>query len=122
VRPGQIWADNDPRAAGRTLRVESVYYSHSKDKHVALCTILTNRDDTQTHIDHPWVSWYKPRDMRGQQTEIAVVRFRRPTSTGYRLIQDVERGCYRCQLGDPHTVHETATDTYGADQTAGGLG
>ena len=22
VRPGQIWADNDPRCAGRTLRVE----------------------------------------------------------------------------------------------------
>jgi hypothetical protein len=87
VRPGQIWADNDPRAAGRTLRVESVYYSHSKDKHVALCTILTNRDDTQAEIDHPTTSWYRPSDRRGTQTVIVVDRFR-PTSTGYRLIQD----------------------------------
>jgi hypothetical protein len=88
VRPGQVWADNDPRATGRTLRVDEIRHSPRIDSLVAVCTVLTNRDDTQTHIDHPWVPWYKPRDMRGQQTEIAVVRFRRPTSTGYRLVQD----------------------------------
>jgi hypothetical protein len=88
VRPGQVWADNDPRAAGRTLRVDEIRYDPGTGRHVAVCTVLTNRADTQTHIDHPWVPWYKPRDMRGQQTEIAVIRFARPTSTGYRLIQD----------------------------------
>jgi hypothetical protein len=89
VRPGQIWADNDPRAAGRTLRVDEIRHSPSMGRPVAVCTVLTNRDEAQKRIDHPFDLWYKPRDMRGQQTEIAVVRFRRPTSTGYRLVQDV---------------------------------
>jgi hypothetical protein len=89
VRPGQVWADNDPRAAGRTLRVDEIRHSPRIDSLVAMCTVLTNRDDTQTRIDQPFDLWYKPRDMRGRQTQIAVVRFRRPTSTGYRLIQDV---------------------------------
>jgi hypothetical protein len=82
VKPGQIWADNDKRAAGRTLRVERVL----GDK--AQCTILTNTDVAQKQIDEyqgracPWA-----RDMRGKKTWISLARFK-PTNTGYRLVQD----------------------------------
>jgi hypothetical protein len=87
VRPGQVWADNDPRAAGRTFRVDEIRHSPSMGRPVTVCTIMTNRDDTQAEIDHPTTPWYRPSDRRGAQTVIAVDRFR-PTSTGYRLIQD----------------------------------
>lgn len=30
-------------------------------------------------------------------------------------------GCYRCQLGDPHQVHETAADTFGKPAGPGGV-
>ncbi|WP_190253552.1 hypothetical protein [Dactylosporangium sucinum] len=82
VKPGQVWADNDPRCAGRTLRVDAV------DDDKALCTILTNSDTTQELIDNPAQSpWYRRSDRRGKQTRISLARFV-PTSTGYRLIQD----------------------------------
>jgi hypothetical protein len=88
VRPGQVWADNDPRAAGRTFRIDEIRDDPNTGWLMAVCTILTNADETQAEIDHPTKPWYKPRDMRGRQTQIAVVRFARPTSTGYRLVQD----------------------------------
>lgn len=28
-------------------------------------------------------------------------------------------GCYRCQMGDPHTVHQTAAQVYGFDREMG---
>ena len=74
VRPGQVWADNDPRSEGRTLRVDSIEGSK------AVCTVLTNSDNTD--LSSPW-----QRDMRGKQTRVSLVRFR-PTSTGYRLLTD----------------------------------
>lgn len=89
VRPGQMWADNDPRAAGRTLRVDSI------DGDKAVCTVLTNTDETQAYIDAPaskptyMQSAYS--DRRGKQTRVSMCRFK-PTSTGYRLVQDVEEG------------------------------
>jgi len=68
VRAGQVWADNDSRCKGRrTLRVEQVV----GDK--AVCLTLTDWDG-------------RPDGQR--RTLIAVRRFK-PTSTGYRLIQDV---------------------------------
>lgn len=88
VRPGQLWADNDPRHAGRTLRVDEVCYRAGKK--VARCTILTNSDETQAEIDKPTTPWYRPADRRGRQTDISVRRFR-PTSTGYRLVTDVPK-------------------------------
>ncbi|MEU4367529.1 hypothetical protein [Micromonospora chersina] len=30
-------------------------------------------------------------------------------------------GCYRCQLGDPHTAHETAAETFGRVAGPGGV-
>jgi hypothetical protein len=75
VKPGQIWADSDPRSAGRTLRVVRV------EGGKAVCTVLTNSDAT---------GWAR-RDMRGTTTRVSVSRMR-PTRTGYRLISDTQYG------------------------------
>lgn len=80
VKPGQIFADNDPRSEGRTLRVDEI------ENGVALCTILTNR-----HITEYWLrqedSWVK--DQIGHRTRIKVRRLY-PNARGYRLIEDVK--------------------------------
>jgi hypothetical protein len=76
VKPGQVWADNDPRCEGRTLRVEAI------EDTKAVCVVLTNSKLTQGHLDQK-TGWAK--DMRGKTTKISLNRFR-PTSTGYRLL------------------------------------
>jgi ABC-type phosphate transport system auxiliary subunit len=78
VEPGQIWADNDKRSEGRTVRVERI------EDGSAVCTILTNRDAAQRDLDRGsvWVN-----DMRGRTTRISLSRFK-PTNTGYRLVQE----------------------------------
>ena len=79
VRPGQVWADNDPRATGRTLRVirieDHIHTAGSLTGKVsyAVCTVLT-----------PPANY--PKGRVGQQVTIRVSRMR-PTSTGYRLVQ-----------------------------------
>lgn len=75
VRPGQVWADNDPRGPRRYLRVESVTDQGGGPR--AILVPVANRLDA-------WV----PIEGR-RATSAAVGRFR-PTSTGYRLVQDVE--------------------------------
>jgi hypothetical protein len=91
VKSGQIWADNDPRSVGRTLRVDEVKFSPRMGKDVAVCTVLTNSDETQQHVDNPAGSPFASSggysDRRGKTTEIALKRFV-PTSTGYRLISE----------------------------------
>jgi hypothetical protein len=85
VKPGQIWADNDPRAAGRTIRVDAI------DGDKAICTVVTNTNETQAYVDSPaskptyMASAYS--DRRGRQTRISLTRFV-PNSTGYRLLED----------------------------------
>lgn len=88
VKPGQIWADNDPRCSGRTMRVDDIKFSSRMGCDVAVCTILTNADGRQRKIDQgdPWF-----RDMRGTQTEVAIRRMR-PTSSGYRLVAEAGPG------------------------------
>jgi hypothetical protein len=83
VRPGQVWADNDWRAEGRTLRVEAIQDGK------AICTILTNPTSIQERLDRPSQADPWVRDVRNKQTRIRLDRFR-PTSTGYRLVQDAE--------------------------------
>jgi hypothetical protein len=59
----------------------------------AVCTILTNSDDTQERIDKGLPG---RGDRRGKQTRIKLGRFR-PTSTGYLLSRDApgrEDACY----------------------------
>jgi hypothetical protein len=85
---GQIWADNDPRSAGRTLRVDRI------ENGKAVCTILTNSDKAQRDIDakRGKPSYYQDfKDMRGKTTKISLARFK-PVSTGYRLIRDEQYG------------------------------
>lgn len=68
VKAGQVWADNDKRSEGRKVRILSVGETHAV------------------------VEQYVPRGSSakpGRQTQIRLDRFR-PTSTGYRLVQDVE--------------------------------
>lgn len=65
---GQVWADNDWRSEGRTVRIVSVGASR------VIAEVLTERFGKV------------PRSKR--QTRILISRLR-PNSTGYRLIQDV---------------------------------
>lgn len=79
VRPGQVWADCDPRSAGRTLRVEAIDQAwHGAGEMRALidyavCLVLTRVGGRQA-------------------TSRRVTRIRisnmRPTATGYRLVTD----------------------------------
>lgn len=89
VRVGQAWADNDPRNEGRTLKVLDVQNGG------VTCEIVTNSTNQQERIDDMAVgrglSWYRPVDRRGKTTTISVSRFR-PTSSGYRLVEDVPAG------------------------------
>ncbi|MFB6643122.1 DUF6354 family protein [Streptomyces chartreusis] len=64
VRPGQIWADNDKRCEGRTLRVEAVSARHAQ------CTDLTSAAEG---------------GRTGHTVRILLERMR-PTTTGYRLL------------------------------------
>lgn len=66
VRVGQVWADNDRRSEGRTVRVDG------DDARYAYCAVLTA---------------VTPGGRTGQRTRIALERMR-PTSTGYRLLED----------------------------------
>lgn len=81
VRAGQVYADCDPRNAGRTLRVDSFAYGNpragSGDDHrvpYAVCTVLTQPEN------RPWA-------LTGRQVTIRVSRMR-PASNGYRLVED----------------------------------
>jgi hypothetical protein len=83
VQPGQVWADNDKRSRGRTLRVERVVQDPRMGKPVAVCTVLTNSDRVQGEVDR-WGVKSHFKDTRGNTVRIAVNRMR-PTATGYRL-------------------------------------
>jgi hypothetical protein len=82
VRAGSVWADCDPRKAGRTIRVEEFRYGNSpagstngEGVPYAVCTVLTRPED------RPWA-------LTGHQVTIRVSRMR-PVSNGYRLVTDV---------------------------------
>lgn len=58
VRPGQVWADNDVRCKGRTVRVAEV------GPLTAICEILTNSDAHQEYVDGVRsMAGYRPVDM-----------------------------------------------------------
>lgn len=66
VKVGDVWKDNDPRSAGRTLRIDAI----EGDR--AVCTVLTNSDDTQATLDNPPDrTWGLPTDRRGTMVETA---------------------------------------------------
>ncbi len=79
---GQVWADNDPRVAGRTFRIDRI------EGAFAYCTVLSNSEETQEDLDRtPPPTW--SRDARGRTTRIKLARLK-PTSTGYRLLAEKE--------------------------------
>ena len=69
VKVGQVWADNDPRSVGRTIKVIAI------GTHSARCETLTPVEGSS-------------RDSVGKTRMVALDRFR-PTTNGYRLIKDV---------------------------------
>ncbi|MBO9555559.1 hypothetical protein [Cellulomonas sp.] len=80
VRPGQVWADNDPRiplSDQRFLLVEDVTDLGGGPRARVRRVVQL---DTGQWAPHP----------RSATTSIAVRRFR-PNSTGYRLVQDEAR-------------------------------
>lgn len=68
VKVGQIWGDCDPRMGGREFKVYEIGETHA--------TVVITRPN-----DHA----YDPRPVQ----RIKLTRFK-PTSTGYRLIEDVK--------------------------------
>lgn len=79
-KPGQIWADNDRRATGRTIRIDRITNG------TATCTVLTNRAAAQDELDRGQTYLT---DRRGTTVRVRLDRLR-PTSTGYRLIQHAD--------------------------------
>lgn len=71
VRPGQVWADNDKRSAGRQVRVVSVDDTHA--------TVVLHAVRPGGH----------QQAQLGRKTRVRLDRFR-PTPTGYRLVSDVD--------------------------------
>ena len=93
VHVGSIWADNDSRSAGRTLRVDFIVGGEddTPGNGAAICTILTNTAEAQERSANYDGSFPRPADRRQKTTRISLSRFR-PTSTGYRLIRDQQYG------------------------------
>lgn len=77
VKPGQVWADNDWRSAGRTLEVEEVWQAKYSKHRYATCKVLTARDGANA-------------SSVGKRVRIRLDRFK-PTSTGYRLVTEPSR-------------------------------
>src|ERR1017187_3681921 len=80
VRPGQIWADNDPRSEGRTLQVLRI------EEGRALCVVRTNSNWVQEWIDER-DSKNPPSDRRGANTRINLKRFD-GSGRGYKLVRE----------------------------------
>ncbi|MCZ0981915.1 hypothetical protein O1L60_31385 [Streptomyces diastatochromogenes] len=67
VEAGQIWADNDPRRAGRKIRIDDV------KANFAFCTVMQNTDEVQEAIDT--FGFGATQDRRGTTTRIGLSRF-----------------------------------------------
>jgi hypothetical protein len=67
VEPGQFWADNDPRRAGRKLRIDEV------KANFVFCTVMQNTYVTQQQIDT--YGFGAAQDRRGTTTRIGIARF-----------------------------------------------
>lgn len=70
VKPGTVWADNDKRSTGRTVRVDHVAGNY------AYCTVLSNRNDWERDGEQ---------DKRGREVRLSVRRMR-PVATGWTLV------------------------------------
>jgi len=87
IKIGQVWADNDPRAAGRTLRVDRIERVRgnargNKGGMIVTCTVLTDGIKNAAYRAKEGL----PGPV-GRTTKINASRFR-PTMTGYRLLKE----------------------------------
>lgn len=71
IHVDQVWADNDSRSEGRTLRVVAI----ESDSRRAVCTVLTDRGGETP--------------ARSRTVRISVDRLH-PTTTGYRLVEQAD--------------------------------
>jgi hypothetical protein len=83
VRVGQVWADNDPRTGGG--RLLKVYELDSRTTWTRDNSALSVPIAICRRVVGP------NRESVGRRLEIRIDRFR-PTSTGYRLVEDVNHG------------------------------
>lgn len=87
VRVGQVWADNDSRSRGRTIKVLEIVAPEGGEP-VAICETLTNDKSTEWRMERTSSARMRALlDRRGKTSRIKVRRFR-PTSTGYRLVSE----------------------------------
>ncbi len=75
VVAGQVWKDNDPRAKGRLIRIQSV---HAADE---------NHSEPYVRVTVERVGRNVRKKEIGEQRTIKQRRFR-PTRNGYALVQD----------------------------------
>ena len=73
IRVGQVWADNDSRGQGLGLRTLKVVAIEKGYVHRAICEVLTD--------------WDGEPPQRAREVRIKVDRMR-PTSSGYRLVEE----------------------------------
>lgn len=108
VERGQVWADNDPRSKGRTVRVLRVEETY------AVVTVLTARDSAHDAERQRAV---------GAERRIRLARFT-PTSTGYRLVtgetaaQRHERQRVEIAERDARAVEHAAQHVWTPEETA----
>jgi hypothetical protein len=98
VKPHQVWADNDKRRQGRTLKVNSVETLHAK------CEVLTFAPNRQ---------------IKRKFVRIRLDRFR-PRVNGYSLVRDGDGSLYIASVGVKNTtadssVSASAVKSYTAD-------
>ncbi len=82
VKVGQVWADNDPRSEGRTVRVDVV------DGRRAFCTVITNSNLVQQDVSDPH-RVLPVNDRRGKTTSIHLDGFD-GSRRGYVLVKESE--------------------------------
>ena len=87
LETGQVFADTDPRAEGRTLRIESFTAAQDNEELIALCTVLTMPHHIQQEID----AGVSRKDTRGSIVKIRVRRFMTHKVGGYRLLGKQDR-------------------------------
>lgn len=86
VRVGQVWADNDKREAGRTVRIDAINCDSDGEPHSVEVTVLTMSAEKQAQFD---ANTFSVTDTRGLKRTILARRLY-PTSTGYRLLSEPE--------------------------------
>jgi len=76
---GQVWADNDRRAAGREIQIVSINGDYAR------CVVIAESPAENAHrryVAPRPVGW----SAVGHRTRIALSRFK-PSSTGYRFVR-----------------------------------